>query len=218
MKNLFKTEQSGRSMVEMLGVLAIVGVLSVGGIAGYSKALAKYKTSQTLDQISMLVANIRTTFSSATSYKDLNTENARAWGIASSDMYGTGANDLINPFLGKVEVGPATANGIANMGFAVMYSGLSRDACVSLATAGWGEGFSGVSDEELACWYDRRSGRSVPSGNGRAVPAESKGVGSFPAFGLCAASSVVRLAVYEGWLLFSAADGGGGSSGADRER
>lgn len=146
MKNLFKTEQSGRSMVEMLGVLAIVGVLSVGGIAGYSKAMAKYKTSQTLDQISMLVANIRTTFSSATSYKDLTTENARAWGIASSDMYGTGANDLINPFLGKVEVGPATANGIANMGFAVMYSGLSRDACVSLATAGWGEGFSGVSD------------------------------------------------------------------------
>ena len=26
--------QSGRSMVEMLGVLAIIGVLSVGGIAG----------------------------------------------------------------------------------------------------------------------------------------------------------------------------------------
>ena len=27
--------QSGRSMVEMLGVLAIIGVLSIGGIAGY---------------------------------------------------------------------------------------------------------------------------------------------------------------------------------------
>ena len=63
MKNLFKTEQSGRSMVEMLGVLAIIGVLSVGGIAGYSKAMAKYKTTQTLDQLTMLVANIRTAFS-----------------------------------------------------------------------------------------------------------------------------------------------------------
>ena len=31
----------GRSMIEMLGVLAIVGVLSVGGIAGYSKAMEK---------------------------------------------------------------------------------------------------------------------------------------------------------------------------------
>ena len=30
---------AGRSMVEMLGVLAIIGVLSVGAIAGYSKAM-----------------------------------------------------------------------------------------------------------------------------------------------------------------------------------
>lgn len=68
MKNLYKSEQSGRSMVEMLGVLAIIGVLSVGGIAGYSKAMAKYKTTQVLDQISMLTANIRTAFASAASY------------------------------------------------------------------------------------------------------------------------------------------------------
>lgn len=35
--------QSGRSMVEMLGVLAIIGVLSIGGIAGYSRAMIKFK-------------------------------------------------------------------------------------------------------------------------------------------------------------------------------
>ena len=51
MKLLNKT-QSGRSMVEMLGVLAIIGVLSVGGIAGYSKAMFKYKVNQTLDILS----------------------------------------------------------------------------------------------------------------------------------------------------------------------
>ena len=44
--NKIKSEQSGRSMVEMLGVLAIVVVLSIGGIAGYSKAMAKYKTNK----------------------------------------------------------------------------------------------------------------------------------------------------------------------------
>ena len=38
--------QLGRSMVEMLGVLAIVGVLSVGGISGYSKAMMKYKINK----------------------------------------------------------------------------------------------------------------------------------------------------------------------------
>ena len=44
--------QFGRSMVEMLGVLAIIGVLSVGGIAGYSKAMFKHKMNQTLDALS----------------------------------------------------------------------------------------------------------------------------------------------------------------------
>ena len=46
---LFKNNQSGRSMIEMLGVLAIIGVLSIGGIAGYSKAMFKYKMNKTLD-------------------------------------------------------------------------------------------------------------------------------------------------------------------------
>ena len=45
MKNLNKV-QLGRSMVEMLGVLAIIGVLSVGSIAGYSKAMFKYKMNK----------------------------------------------------------------------------------------------------------------------------------------------------------------------------
>ena len=32
--NMKHTHESGRSMIEMLGVLAIIGVLSVGGIQG----------------------------------------------------------------------------------------------------------------------------------------------------------------------------------------
>ena len=47
--------QSGRSMVEMLGVLAIIGVLSVGAIAGYSKAMMKYKLNKQSEQISWLL-------------------------------------------------------------------------------------------------------------------------------------------------------------------
>ena len=35
--------QNGRSMVEMLGVLAIVGVLSIGGIAGFNLAMNRIR-------------------------------------------------------------------------------------------------------------------------------------------------------------------------------
>ena len=45
----------GRSMVEMLGVLAIIGVLSVGVISGYSKAMMKYKLNRQTEQIGSIL-------------------------------------------------------------------------------------------------------------------------------------------------------------------
>ena len=46
---------AGRSMVEMLGVLAIIGVLSVGAISGYSKAMFKYKLNKQTTQIGYIL-------------------------------------------------------------------------------------------------------------------------------------------------------------------
>lgn len=47
--------QSGRSMIEMLGVLAIIAVLSVGGIAGYSKAMQQWKLNKWKAQITDII-------------------------------------------------------------------------------------------------------------------------------------------------------------------
>ena len=60
--NMKHTHESGRSMIEMLGVLAIIGVLSVGGIQGYSMAMSKFKVSKTTDQVQAMVTNVRTLF------------------------------------------------------------------------------------------------------------------------------------------------------------
>ena len=46
-------------MIEMLGVLAIIGVLSVGGIAGYSKAMKKYQANKVVGEIIQVLANIK---------------------------------------------------------------------------------------------------------------------------------------------------------------
>ena len=53
-----KINQFGRSMVEMLGVLAIIGVLSVGAVAGYQKAMFKYKMNKTMDIISHAIHRV----------------------------------------------------------------------------------------------------------------------------------------------------------------
>ena len=63
--------QYGRSMIEMLGVLAIIGVLSVGGIAGYSKAMQKYRINKTIEQITLIAGNIRTFFSTQKDYSQV---------------------------------------------------------------------------------------------------------------------------------------------------
>jgi len=63
-----KKAQSGRSMIEMLGVLAIIGVLSVGGIAGYSKAMHKYRINKTIEQITLIAGNVRAFFAPQRNY------------------------------------------------------------------------------------------------------------------------------------------------------
>lgn len=41
----------GRSMIEMLGTLAVIGILSVGGIAGYRYSIEKYYANETMDEL-----------------------------------------------------------------------------------------------------------------------------------------------------------------------
>ena len=43
-------------MIEMLGVLAIIAVLTVGGIAGYSKAMKKYQANKVVGEIIQVLA------------------------------------------------------------------------------------------------------------------------------------------------------------------
>ena len=57
--NLKHKNQSGRSMVEMLGVLAVTGVLSIGGITGYNYAMNKHRANQVLQDIRLLYQEIK---------------------------------------------------------------------------------------------------------------------------------------------------------------
>ncbi|MBR2298954.1 MAG: hypothetical protein IJ870_00070 [Alphaproteobacteria bacterium] len=126
-------------MVEMLGVLAIIGVLSAGGLAGYSKAMFKHKLNNTIDQITMLVTNIRTMYGTQDSYNGIGTTIDKL-GIIPAAME-TSASKLVNPFKGTVTItsSPA-AEGRDDTAFVVTYNGLPTEACIALATADWGRG------------------------------------------------------------------------------
>ena len=138
-----KNNENGRSMVEMLGVLAIIGVLSAGGLAGYSKAMFKHKMNSTLDQITMLVTNIRTMYGTQDNYEGLDEAQAIQLGIVPAAMK-NGSGALVSPFKGPVTIATSKASNATsapeNTAFVVTYSDLPSEACINLATAEWGTG------------------------------------------------------------------------------
>ncbi len=51
-------QEHGRSMTEMLGVLAVIGVLSIGGVQGYRYAMNKYHSNEVINELNMLNAQL----------------------------------------------------------------------------------------------------------------------------------------------------------------
>jgi type II secretory pathway pseudopilin PulG len=130
----YNINEQGRSMIEMLGVLAIVGVLSVGGIAGYSKAMNKFKVNKTIDQINMIATNIRTLYASQKNYYGLNNIVAKKAGAIPAEMYTNSSNNkIINPFGGNWYI-----EGLNSDFFYIVIDAVPSTACVSILTAEWG--------------------------------------------------------------------------------
>ena len=163
-----RINEQGRSMIEMLGVLAIVGVLSVGGIAGYSKAMNKFKTNKVIDQVNMLATNIRTLYSSQRTYNGLNNYVAINTGAAPAEMYDqqavasatppSSASVLTNAFSGHVQISPAGVDSDDDeMAFIIAIDAIPSASCVSIVTTDWGgEAGSGLAAMKVA----------VPGGTG----------------------------------------------------
>ena len=137
MKNFYKKSQSGRSMVEMLGVLAIIGVLSVGGIAGYSKAMQKHKINKALEQISLIIAQVNTTFSGKGNYDGLTAYSAEIIKAAIGNEAAAADNSLYR--------GGFTLQG-SGRSFSLELAGLGQEACIAITTANWGDSASGISE------------------------------------------------------------------------
>ena len=126
---------SGRSMIEMLGVLAIIGVLSVGGIQGYSKAMTKFKINKTMQQIAEIATNIRTLYIQQNDFNSLSNTTAVQMGIVPDDLktsdgeYGT---VITNAFGSPVGITGDDSE------FIIRFLNVTKEGCIALATADWG--------------------------------------------------------------------------------
>ena len=128
----------------MLGVLAIIGVLSVGGIAGYSKAMMKYKINKTADQITQIVGNVRTLYAGQKNYSGVSDKNVwKKAHLFPDEMWNKYKTSVENPFGGAFYMGTEHKNCYDDCkAFSILIFGLPEEACMALATYDWGSGSS----------------------------------------------------------------------------
>jgi len=123
-----KKTQSGRSMIEMLGVLAIVGVLSAGGIAGYSMAMQSYKTNQLIEKIQLISTQARAVY------------KGNYAGITGDTLVSAGklkTENLNSPFGGVLSL-MQRAGDSTHFEIRTTYN-IPAETCVDLITADYGD-------------------------------------------------------------------------------
>lgn len=137
--------QNGRSMVEMLGVLAIIGVLSVGGLVIVGKARRQQEITKAVTEVAQLISSAKKVGCQYDSeYGDF------ANMLGQSDAY-PGELEFTYKNGGKssftlssdavVEMPYIEGNGDGEAAiphFVVAISNMDEDMCVNLATADWG--------------------------------------------------------------------------------
>ena len=117
---MYKTNESGRSMVEMLGVLAIIGVLSVAGIAGYTTAMNKHRANQILNGASVRAIVVSTQIQRGSAAPTLSEFTDNEVGGA---KFGTEV---------KNAAGTADWNKDTDKRFSLTLTGLNEDICTQM--------------------------------------------------------------------------------------
>ena len=135
-----RRNESGRSMMEMLGVLSVIGLLSAGGLAGVNRLFAQQRVNKAVEQIGVMSAKLSQIGAQSGSYDGLTISSALKFGaVPSSAIDSPEDGTLINPFGGDIEIEPANlvpANG-DRQAYTITYDGVPEDACMALSTYKW---------------------------------------------------------------------------------
>ena len=124
-------QESGRSMIEMLGVLAIMGVITVGAISMISYAMRMQKQSTVNDEVYQIVLGVRQLLGE---YDDFSR-------IDNSTIFTALAMSNKNPYGGKYTVAMNPAN---RRQFVVTIDGLSSSECKALVPKAWTDSVDGA--------------------------------------------------------------------------
>jgi type II secretory pathway pseudopilin PulG len=126
-KNMIQAnEQSGRSMIEMLGVLAIMGIITVGAITMISAAMRSQKRTAVNDEVAQLVTGVRQLLGEYDDFSNIN----------NATIFGAIGMSSKNPYGGDYTLNVDAANARQ---FEVAISGLSKSDCEFFVMKAWSD-------------------------------------------------------------------------------
>ena len=116
-------QESGRSMIEMLGVLAIMGALTIGAYALIKDAFESQRQMQGVEEVFVIVNEVRKIHSQYDDFSNMDGE------VILSMM-----EKKHNPYGGTYEL---TVNPANSRQFILTINGLSKSECQALITRAW---------------------------------------------------------------------------------
>ncbi len=130
---MLKNCQKGSSMIEVIGVMGIVAMITVGIFATVSKIYDRYHQTAIVTQIRDLQKNIQMRYATASDYRDLTKNN----------IVQTLIDERVIPFDmvsgGKVYHaynGPVDLDG-TQYNYTITFSDIKKPGCIDLVTMNW---------------------------------------------------------------------------------
>ena len=126
--------ESGRSMIEMLGVLAIMGVITVGAIGMISTAMRTQKRNTVNEEVLQIVTGVRQLLGEYDDFSNINNATIfGAIGMSHKNTYG-----------GTYELAVDPSN---TRQFIVSINGLSKSDCEYFVTKAWSDSVGYISSD-----------------------------------------------------------------------
>lgn len=145
-----KINEQGRSMIEMLGVLAIIGVLSVGGFNMVNKMQTSYSNNQVLDAAGELATRTRVLMRDYDGGEGSSMNKFLCKGKAVPDALMENVDcENVSEFTGNSDVKYNVFYLGQKVTFVVQVQNVTEEMCMAFVTTNWGgpgsSGFLGVS-------------------------------------------------------------------------
>ncbi len=132
---ILKSNEKGATLVEVLGVMAVLGAIAVGLFAGIARVQRQIKITQAHEQVTRIVKRMRTQFASfQISESEMTAANLEKIGIY--DNGDVGEDGAVNVFGTTMSVTNDIRDGYPT--FTLNYNAIPSNVCVDLLMSDWG--------------------------------------------------------------------------------